>query len=84
MSNIVHQTFMALIDAPSSKRLTPALLHANEVVDLTGPQLVALNALLKSFEAHPKIRNAESYLQNAERLVNSGNASLSVTETRHG
>lgn len=72
MANSVHDALTAVIDAHESRRLTPALKLANQIVALTDPQIDALDALLAEIQKHPRVMRSESLLQMAERRINRG------------
>jgi hypothetical protein len=54
MSKHVYDKFVQLIDAPDSRKLTPALAFADQVLDLPDEQLRALRALLTEFQENPR------------------------------
>lgn len=66
MANSVHDALTAVIDAPASRRLTPALVLANQIAKLTDPQLDALDQLLRQIQEHPRITSAARYLELAD------------------
>lgn len=60
--HFIHRKYVELLDARRGTVGLPALIFAGSVRDLTTAQQQALNALLRTFEEHPRYATPERYL----------------------